>query len=139
MSNKILIDPYRTPPTKLTSTPYPVIYADGLAPNVDIIFGQIYGWLPLELTFALAVQSGELRQLLKTYDIPWEGLDLGMGIQSGELRQILKSYDVPWEGLGFGIDVQSGELKVILIQYTNWDEKDEEVELGMSLVSGTLA
>jgi hypothetical protein len=134
-----LIDPYRTPPAKLTSTPYPEIVIERMTVSVSIVKGQIYGWTPIELNYSVSIVSGELREILKSYDVPAEKIDLAVSIVSGELREILKSYDVAAEAIGMSVDIQSGELKVILIQYVNWNEREEQLAMSVSIVSGTLA
>lgn len=134
-----LIDPYRTPPVSLTSTPYPVIWTDSVAQlSMTLENYNVYGWLPLEATAEMDLVSGELRLIYKDYDIPWEGSTVDMSIQAGELRLIFKSYDFQWEGATVSVDIEAGELKVVLIEYHLWDENYEQTTVSMSIISGSL-
>ena len=134
-----LIDPYRTPPVSLTSTPYPIIWTDSVASLAMTLENyNVYGWLPLEATVEMSIVSGELRLIFKTYDNPWEGSAVDMSIQAGELRDIFKTYDVPWEGATVSVELQAGELKVVLIEYRLWDADYEQTTSSMSIISGSL-
>lgn len=134
-----LIDPYRTPPVSLTSTPYPVIWTDSVGQLAMTLENyEVYGWLPLESTLQMDLISGELRLIYKSYDNPWEGATVDMTIQAGELRSILKTYDFPWEGATVSAELQAGELKVVLIEYDLWDADFEQTTVSMSIISGSL-
>lgn len=132
-----LIDPYRTPTAKLTSTIYPIFVLDGSTAGADLEWGRVNMILPEGESVGVDLVSGELRSIFLSYDIPWEAETVAVAITSGELKVILKTYDFPWEAVKETVEIQSGELKVILIVYSEWPFEGESVSC--SIISGTLA
>lgn len=131
---EILLDPYRTPPSKLTSTPYPIITEEWLYSFVNPVRGDIFTWEPLSLTCTGDLVEGDLR-------IKFHASRVGDNMKSdaefleGSLRTILHIYAVQPEAYTSSIDILSGLLRTILHQY---QITPEAVASSAAILEGTL-
>lgn len=125
----------------ITSRPYPVYNLEEVNFAASLVGGElrVFGYLPESVDLSVTIQSGVLRDLLKTYGIQPESIDLGLpSLLSGQLRDLLVSTSLPPELLDLSNAVLlSGVFKEALINYTNWP--NESIDLSATLIGGSLS
>jgi hypothetical protein len=119
-----------------TSNIYPIEVVEGL--DMDFVLTdalQITRDLG-ELDMGLALQSGSLRQLLRSYDeYEPEELDIDLVLLDGTLRVVFKSTDMGDEGLDMDFILTDGVLRDALVQNAMLPEG---LDMGLTLQNGSL-
>jgi hypothetical protein len=122
-----------------TTTPYPILVVDSLAPSSSAIEGTV--WQPPldEVAISSLALDGVHRALVKDYEnYTPEEIDITSAAIDGVHRLIVQSYT---DGLPEEIDVTSAALdgthKIVRIDYPNYEP--EEIDITSHALNGTHA
>lgn len=123
----------------VTTPPYPIIFFDSL--NVTAETSRGVQWeQPLdELNIGALTVGGSLREVLQTYTIDPDPVDIFAITFAGELEDAhdpLKQYDYGSESLDIGATTTGGSIKLTLLRYENY--LPESFDIGGITTGGSL-
>lgn len=124
----------------LVSKPYPYYTEDYINTQLQVLPGRMYEAireLPVEsMQASLEVLSGQLREVLATYNAEVESFTASLLVQPGVLQQVLQTQTQPTETVQATLDVLSGSsLLEVLITHT---QPEEVVFTHLTVLDGTL-
>lgn len=126
-----------------TSPPYEYETFDRLDVFATLADGELRTLLrdyeiPVEqINVSATLVGGSLGVLLQSVSMPPETLDVSATLQAGELRTLLRTYDLwPAEQVNVNATLQAGELRQILITYDFWPS--EQINVSATLQAGYL-
>lgn len=122
-----------------TTPPYPIIFFDSLNVAAETTSGAQWEQPRDELNIGALTVGGSLRDVLRTYNIDPEPVDIFAITFAGELEDEpdpLKQYDYGSESLDIGATTTGGSIELTLLRYENY--LPESFDIGGITTGGSL-